>query len=78
MSKLTVAPPSQEILGSELRYNPNCPCLAECATHGFCSVCLQHHDRYSDHPPLCMRTEALKREQKQVHWHPEKDNYAEA
>lgn len=68
MSKLTVPPPAQELLDTSLRYNPNCPCLAECATHGFCSVCLEHHDRHSDHPPLCMRTEALKQAQREVHW----------
>ena len=58
----------KECLGEDLRYNPNCPCLAECATHGFCKVCLEHHDRYSDHPPLCMRTEELKEEQRRTHW----------
>ena len=68
MSKLTVAPPSQENLDETLRYNPKCPCLAECATHGFCSVCLQHHDRYSNHPPLCMRTQELKDEQRRANW----------
>jgi len=73
MTKMDVPPPPLEILGEELKYNPKCPCLAECGTHGFCSVCLLHHDRYSDHPPLCMRTEELKEEQRRELWHPKNE-----
>lgn len=70
MSKLTVSPPQKECLSEALRYNPNCPCLEECSTHGFCSVCMEHHDRCSDHPPLCMRTETLREDQRRMHWKP--------
>jgi len=59
------------VMGEDLKYNPKCPCLAECSNHGFCADCLNHHDRNSAHPPLCMRNKAEKEGQRNFHWHPQ-------
>lgn len=35
---------SETFIEEDLRYNPECPCLARsCPQHGFCKYCLQHH-----------------------------------